>query len=63
MDGKPMTSCLVLAASAAGRKIITIGEYSRAGYTLYKGPLWGAIQCGQCTPGMMVAARAFGEGP
>lgn len=64
IDGKPMTSCLVLAASAEGRKIITIEGIS-SGDNLH--PLQkafieeGAIQCGYCTPGMILTAKAFLE--
>lgn len=62
IDGKPMTSCLVLAASAEGRKIVTIEGIS-GDDTLH--PLQqafieeGAIQCGYCTPGMILTALAF----
>lgn len=64
IDGKPMTSCLVLAASAEGRKIVTIEGISN-GDRLH--PLQeafieeGAIQCGYCTPGMILTAKAFLE--
>ncbi|MGQ9787961.1 MAG: (2Fe-2S)-binding protein [Candidatus Hadarchaeaceae archaeon] len=64
IDGKPMTSCLVLAASAEGRKIVTIEGIS-SGNKLH--PLQeafieeGAIQCGYCTPGMILTAKAFLE--
>ncbi|MGC8817134.1 MAG: (2Fe-2S)-binding protein [Candidatus Hadarchaeum sp.] len=64
IDGKPMTSCLVLAASAEGRKIVTIEGISSEGklHPLQEAFIEeGAIQCGYCTPGMILAAKAFLE--
>ena len=61
LDGKPVNSCLLLAAEAAGRDIVTIE--SLAGSTLH--PIQsafvenGAVQCGFCTPGMILTAKAF----
>ncbi len=62
MDGKVVPSCLVLAAQAEGKKIITI-EGLADGTTLH--PLQeafvehGAVQCGFCTPGMIISAKAL----
>jgi aerobic-type carbon monoxide dehydrogenase small subunit (CoxS/CutS family) len=62
MDGKPAASCLVLAVAAQGREITTI-EGLNQGDQL--DPLqeafvkYTAIQCGFCTPGVVMAARAF----
>lgn len=64
MDGKPVNSCLVLAASAQGTKIRT-SEGLMKGDTLH--PLMQAfvdelgLQCGFCTPGMVMSAYAFIE--
>ena len=64
LDGKAVNSCLVLAVDAAGKEVVTI-EGLREGSKLH--PLQeafiehGAIQCGFCTPGMMLAAKAFLE--
>jgi putative selenate reductase molybdopterin-binding subunit len=70
VDGVPVVSSLVLAAQVQGRNVVTIegigGEQERA----WRGseplhPLQtafietGAIQCGYCTPGMIVAAKAL----
>jgi carbon-monoxide dehydrogenase small subunit len=62
MDGKAVPSCLVLAAQAEGKKIITI-EGLADGLKLH--PLQeafvkhGATQCGFCTPGMILSAKAL----
>jgi 4-hydroxybenzoyl-CoA reductase alpha subunit len=62
MDGVPVNSCLVLAAEAEGREITTI-EGLAAGGTLH--PIQksfvetGGIQCGFCTPGMILSAKAL----
>jgi carbon-monoxide dehydrogenase small subunit len=62
MDGKPILSCLTLAARAEGKKIVTI-EGLAEGLKLH--PLQeafiknGAIQCGFCTSGMILSAKAL----
>jgi carbon-monoxide dehydrogenase small subunit len=62
MDGKPVASCLVLAVAAQGKEITTIEGLSKGGKL---DPVQEAfvehtaIQCGFCTPGMVMAARAF----
>src|SRR5215211_841236 len=62
LDGKPVTSCLVLAASAAGRKITTIEGVAK-GSQLH--PVQtafmecGGLQCGICTPGMIMTSIAL----
>ncbi len=70
LDGKPVNSCVMLAAQAAGHALVTIeglgGEQQRG----WRGsePLhalqttfveMGAIQCGYCTPGMILAAHSL----
>jgi carbon-monoxide dehydrogenase small subunit len=65
MDGKPVASCLVLAIDAQGKEILTIEGLSE-GEKLH--PIQeaflkhGAIQCGFCTPGMVMSAKAFLDG-
>lgn len=62
MDGKAVTSCLILAGQAEGRRITTIegvaknGELSRLQKAFVE---CGAIQCGFCTPGMILSAKAL----
>ncbi len=63
MDGKPVTSCLVLAVDAQGKEILTIEALSSDPLHLH--PLQnaflkhGAVQCGYCTPGMILSAKAL----
>jgi len=62
MDGRPVASCLVLAMDAQGKEILTIEGLSE-GEKLH--PIQeaflkhGAIQCGFCTPGMVMAAKGL----
>ncbi|MFH0813107.1 MAG: (2Fe-2S)-binding protein [Pseudomonadota bacterium] len=62
LDGKPVLSCLVLAVDAEGKEVLTI-EGLAQGDTLH--PIQkafvehGAIQCGYCTPGMVMSAKAL----
>jgi len=62
LDGKPVDSCLVLALEADGCEIITIegvaenGELDRLQRSFID---HAAIQCGYCTPGMILSARAL----
>ena len=62
MDGEPVNACLVMAAKADGKEILTIeGLGSRERLDpLQKAFIdHGAVQCGFCTPGMLVAAKAL----
>lgn len=62
LNGRLVPSCLVLAAEATGQSIGTI-EGIASGQTLH--PLQrafleqAALQCGVCTPGLIVAAKAL----
>jgi len=64
LDGALVCSCLVLAAACADKNVETVEALS-AGGTLH--PLQqaflnaGAVQCGFCTPGLIVAANALLE--
>ena len=64
LDGKPVTSCLVLAASAVGREITTIEGIGRDGdlHPVQKAFMQlGGLQCGICTPGMIMTSVALLE--
>jgi aerobic-type carbon monoxide dehydrogenase small subunit (CoxS/CutS family) len=62
VDGRPVLSCLMLAVETAGRAIETV-EGLQHGNDLH--PLQtafadlGAAQCGYCTPGMLMTAKAL----
>jgi carbon-monoxide dehydrogenase small subunit len=62
LDGRPVSSCLVLAPSVSGRSIVTVRGLDRDGdlHPLQKMFVArGAVQCGFCTPGMLLTALAF----
>lgn len=62
VDGRPVNSCLMLAADAAGRSVVTIEGLSEGKELdpLQTGFIKkGAIQCGFCTPGMIMSAKAL----
>ncbi|TQS40237.1 (2Fe-2S)-binding protein [Cryptosporangium phraense] len=62
MDGEPVKSCTVLAAMAAGREIRTVEGLAQNGEldVVQKGFMAEhGLQCGFCTPGMMMSARAL----
>ncbi len=64
LDGRLVCACLVLAAEADGRKIETIEGMAGTGelHPLQTKFLeLGALQCGVCTPGFLVAAKALLE--
>jgi aerobic carbon-monoxide dehydrogenase small subunit len=62
LDGKPVLSCLVLAVESVGRQITTVEGLAADG-RLH--PLQecfadlGAAQCGYCTPGILITAKAL----
>ncbi|GAV26507.1 (2Fe-2S)-binding protein [Carboxydothermus islandicus] len=62
LDGKPVNSCLVMAHSAHGREVITIEGIGTPDklHPIQEAFLEaGAVQCGYCTPGMVLAAYAL----
>lgn len=62
MDGQTFNACLVLAVQADGRDVITIEGLGQADklHPLQEAFIeYGAIQCGFCTPGMLLAAKAL----
>jgi aerobic-type carbon monoxide dehydrogenase small subunit (CoxS/CutS family) len=62
LDGKAVSSCLILACELDGRDVVTIEGLSDKGVL---DPIQsafvekGAIQCGYCTPGMVMMAKAL----
>ena len=62
MDGKAVNSCLILACQLEGKAITTIegleekGELDQLQSSFIT---YGAIQCGFCTPGMIMSAKAL----
>lgn len=65
LDGKPVNSCIVFAAQCDGRDVLTIegltanGALHRIQETFVEA---GAVQCGYCTPGMIMSAYALLQG-
>jgi len=62
LDGKAVKSCLVLALTIEGKKVVTADGLVRMGelHPVQKAFIeYGAPQCGYCTPGMVMAATAF----
>ena len=62
LDGEPVRACLVLAARLRGRVLVTVegldrdGEPDRLQAAFARA---GAVQCGFCTPGMLLSAQAL----
>ncbi|MEM1994009.1 MAG: (2Fe-2S)-binding protein [Nitrososphaerales archaeon] len=63
LNGKPVNSCLILAPEVDGQSVVTIEGISKPNLPLH--PVqeafiekW-AIQCGFCTPGMVISAKAL----
>jgi aerobic carbon-monoxide dehydrogenase small subunit len=62
LDGKAVSSCLMLAVHAAGKKIMTVEGLLKNGelHPLQKAFIdYGAFQCGFCTPGVLMASKAM----
>ena len=62
MNDEPVNSCMVLAAECDGANIVTVeglakgGKLSKLQDTIIK---TGGVQCGFCTPGMLISATAL----
>lgn len=62
MNGEPVNSCMVLAAECDGANIVTVeglakdGKLSKVQEAIIK---TGGVQCGFCTPGMLISATAL----
>ena len=62
VDGSPVNSCLMLAVDANGRQVVTIEGLAGEGklHPLQESFLEkGAVQCGFCTPAMILSAKAL----
>jgi carbon-monoxide dehydrogenase small subunit len=62
LNGKAVNSCLVFAVEAAGQEITTIeGLYQNGNFHPLQQAFIdeGAVQCGFCTPGMILTAKAL----
>lgn len=62
LDGKPVNACLVLAATAQDREILTIEGLAQNGklHPLQEAFVReGAVQCGFCTPGILMSLKAL----
>ena len=62
LNGRPVNSCLIFAAQAEGKEILTVEGLAHNGSL---DPLQeafldhGAVQCGFCSPGMLLSAKAL----
>ena len=62
IDGMPVLSCLTLAETVQGKHVLTIEGLSKRGnlHPLQQAFIdHGAVQCGFCTPGMILSAKAL----
>lgn len=62
LDGKPVNACLVLAVDADGSEVTTVEGLARGGklHPLQQAFIdEGAVQCGYCTPGMLLSAKGL----
>jgi carbon-monoxide dehydrogenase small subunit len=62
IDGEPVRSCLTIALTVEGKEVLTVEGLSTGGemhplqQAFYE---HGAFQCGFCTPGMLISAKAL----
>jgi carbon-monoxide dehydrogenase small subunit len=64
IDGMPVNSCIYAATKAAGRQVRTVEGLSHGGqlHLLQRAFVeHGAVQCGYCTPGLLLSAAALLE--
>jgi carbon-monoxide dehydrogenase small subunit len=62
MDGRPVNACLILAPKAEGRRVETVEGLgsSESLHPIQKSFIdHGAIQCGFCTPGILLSSKAL----
>jgi aerobic-type carbon monoxide dehydrogenase small subunit (CoxS/CutS family) len=60
-DGEPVSACLMLAAQAAGRELTTVEGLDAADPVQRAFDQAHAFQCGWCTPGFVLTAKALVE--
>lgn len=64
VDGEPVNSCMMLAVEADGREVTTVEGLAREGQLSALQEAFvahNAVQCGFCTPGMLISAHALLE--
>ena len=62
VDGKAVNSCVMLAVQARGKEVLTVeglAEDGQLDLLQQKFVEYGAVQCGYCTPGMLMSAKAL----
>lgn len=62
MDGEPVNSCMVLAVECDGHEIVTVEGLAHDGQLSALQEAFverNAVQCGFCTPGMLISAHAL----
>src|ERR671937_574880 len=63
LDGRPVRACLVFAVQAEGRSVTTVEGLAPkdGGLSVLQDAFWEthALQCGFCTPGMLIAAQSL----
>jgi aerobic-type carbon monoxide dehydrogenase small subunit (CoxS/CutS family) len=62
VDGKPMNACMMLAPQVQDRDVVTVEGLARGkrlDILQQKFVECGAVQCGYCTPGLILAAKAL----
>jgi aerobic-type carbon monoxide dehydrogenase small subunit (CoxS/CutS family) len=62
LDGEPVSGCLTLAASVAGREITTVEGLDESDPVLRAFNETHAFQCGWCTPGFVLTVKAMRAG-
>jgi carbon-monoxide dehydrogenase small subunit len=62
LEGEPVNACLILAVQANGKSVVTVEGLSKDGgiHPIQEAFInHGAIQCGFCTPGMVLSVKAL----
>ena len=62
LDGEPVSGCLTLAATVAGREVTTVEGLDEADAVLRAFNEAHAFQCGGCTPGFVLTVKALRPG-